>query len=268
MEIINILFFFIIFINKNILAQTVINIWNDDIPYDNGDTAELSIFLPDNKKNTGRAIVMCPGGAYYFLSMENEGYNWVEYFNQQGIAVFIVKYRMPNGNLKVPVSDAEEAMRIVRRNSQKWNVNPKDVGIMGFSAGGHLASTIATHSKGDAKPNFHILFYPVISMDPSYTHMISMNNFLGKNPKSKMIYEYSNELQVTSETPRVFLALSNDDDLVPAINGARYYQECNNHGVPASMHIYPTGGHGWGYHAYFDYHLEMLRELKKWLQSF
>ena len=147
---------------------------------------------------------MCPGGAYYFLSMENESYNWVEYFNQQGIAVFIVKYRMTNGNLKVHVNDAEEGMRIVPRNAQKWNVNPKDVGIMGFSAGGHLASTIATHSKGDAQPNFHILFYPVISMNPSYTHIISTNNFLGKNPKSKMIYEYSNELQVTNAILSIF----------------------------------------------------------------
>lgn len=200
--------------------------------------------------------------------MEHEGSDWAPYFNQLGITVFVLKYRFPKGNYKVPVSDAEEAFKIIRRNAQKWKINPKDIGIMGFSAGGHLASTIATHSVGDAKPDFQILFYPVITMNPTFTHKGSMTNFLGKNPKQKMIDLYSNELQITNDTPRAFLALSNDDTAVPPKNGLNYYQECNNHGVPASIHIYPTGGHGWGYWASFDYHLEVLIELKKWLQSF
>ena len=251
-----------------ISSQEIINIWEDNIPYDNGEKAELSIYFPDSKKYTGRAIIICPGGAYRILSMEHEGSDWAPYFNQQGITVFVLKYRFPKGNYKVPISDAEEAIRIVRRNAQKWKINPKDIGIMGFSAGGHLASTIATHSVGDAKPDFQILFYPVITLNPKFTHKGSMTNFLGKNPKQKMIEQYSNDLQVTKDTPRVFLALSNDDTAVPPINGLNYYQECNNHGVPASIHIYPTGGHGWGYWASFDYHLEVLIELKKWLQSF
>ena len=263
-----IIFFSIIFLFTFISGQTVIDVWNEDIPYDNGEKAELYIYLPNEKKANGRAIVMYPGGGYSIVCMDHEGKDWVQFFNQQGIAIFILKYRMPKGNRYVPISDAEEAIKIVRRNSKEWKIDPNNVGIMGFSAGGHLASTIATHSKGDAKPNFHILFYPVITMNPSFTHPGSMLNFLGDKPNNKLIYEYSNDLQVTSDTPRVFLALSNDDDLVPAINGLNYYLECNNHGVPASLHIYPTCGHGWGYSAHFDFHLEMLRELKSWLNSF
>ena len=245
-----------------------INIWEGEPPYDNGEKAELKIFLPDEKISKRRAIVIIPGGGYEFLAFEHEGTDWAPFFNGQGIAAFVLKYRMPKGNHLVPISDAEEAIKIVRRNANKYNIDPKQIGIMGFSAGGHLASTIATHSVGDAKPDFQILFYPVITMNPKFTHKGSMTNFLGKNPKKKMIEQYSNDLQVTNDTPRVFLALSNDDTAVPPINGLNYYQECNNHGVPASIHIYPTGGHGWGYWAFFDYHLEVLIELKKWLQSF
>jgi acetyl esterase/lipase len=139
---------------------------------------------------------------------------------------------------------------------------------MGFSAGGHLASTIATHSKDDAKPDFQILFYPVITMDPSYTHKGSMVNFLGEKPKKSLIQEFSNDLQVTHKTPRTFIALSDDDTAVLPANGANYYIECYRHDVPATMHIYPSGGHGWGYRDSFAFHLEMLLELKAWLASF
>ena len=260
--------FFITVIISNFFCQKVINIWNGKAPFDNGEKAELSIYLPNSKNSNGRAIVMCPGGGYRLVSMDIEGTDWVQYFNQQGIAIFILRYRLPKGNRQVPISDAEEAIKIVRRNAKEWNINPKNVGIMGFSAGGHLASTIATHSKGDAKPDFHILFYPVITMNPSYTHRGSMINFLGEKPKRKLIEEYSNDLQVNSETSRVFLALCNDDITVPPINSINYYLQCNLHGVPASIHIYPSGGHGWGYRSSFVFHMEVLIELKNWLKSF
>jgi acetyl esterase/lipase len=175
---------------------------------------------------------------------------------------------MPRGNCEVPVSDAEEAMRLVRRNAKQWNINPQQVGIMGSSAGGHLASTIATHATGDAAPSFQILFYPVITMDPAFTHQGSHDNLLGEKPKKKLERLYSNELQVTRVTPRAFIALSDDDTLVMPINSANYYQECIRHDVPATVHVYPTGGHGWGYRESFDYHIELVLELKAWLQSF
>jgi acetyl esterase/lipase len=183
---------------------------------------------------------------------------------------------MPHGNRQVPISDAEEAVKMVRSHAAEWHINPNDVGIMGFSAGGHLASTIATHAKGDAAPNFQILFYPVITMDLGYTHKGSHDNLLGKAPEDKkalkeykkLEFEFSNDLQVNRTTPRAFLALSDDDKAVPAANGFNYYQQLYKHDVPASIHIYPTGGHGWGYRETFAYHYQMVFELKGWLQSF
>ena len=124
---------------------------------DPNDQAKVTVFLPEKKKSTGRAILICPGGGYHHLAFEKEGTLWAPYFNAQGIAVIVLKYRMPHGVSNVPREDAEEAMRLIRRMAEAWNINTSDVGIMGFSAGGHLASTIATHSKGDAAPNFQIL---------------------------------------------------------------------------------------------------------------
>ena len=146
---------------------TKMELWPNGAPNDNGDekdNAELTVYLPDAKKATGRAIVCCPGGGYTHLAMDHEGHQWATFFNNQGIALIVVKYRMPHGNREIPIADAEEAVKTVRRNAVDWHIDRHDVGIMGFSAGGHLASTIATHSKGDAAPNFQILFYPVITM--------------------------------------------------------------------------------------------------------
>ena len=248
-------------------AQEVIDLYNGEVPYENGDKAELTIFLPSDK-SSGRALIICPGGGYDHLAFENEGTAWASYFNEQGIAAFVLKYRMPKGNPLVPISDAEEAIKIVRKNAEKYKIDPEDVGIMGSSAGGHLASTIATHSDGDAKPNFHILFYPVITMDPTFTHLGSMKNFLGSDSNNELIEKYSNDLQVTNKTPKVFITLSDDDGGVHPKNGLNYYRQCNLKGVSASLHVYPTGGHGWGFRTTFPYHSEVLKELKAWLQSF
>ena len=254
---------------------TKMDLWPKGAPNNNGDEkdkAELTVYLPDAKKATGRAVVCCPGGGYSHLAMDHEGHQWATFFNNQGIALIVVKYRMPHGNYKIPISDAEEAMKTVRRNAVEWHIDRNNVGIMGFSAGGHLASTIATHSKADAAPNFQILFYPVITMDPAFTHKGSHDNFLGtdrsKKELKKLEHEYSNDIQVNRTTPRVFLALSDDDHAVPASNGFNYYSECYRHDVPASIHIYPTGGHGWGYRESFAFHYQMVFELKAWLESF
>ena len=251
------------------------DLWPKGAPNDNGDEkdkAELTIYLPDAKRATGRAVVCYPGGGYTHLAIDHEGHQWATFFTQQGIALIVVKYRMPHGNPKIPIADAEEAIKTVRRNAKAWHIDANNVGIMGFSAGGHLASTIATHSKGDAAPNFQILFYPVITMDPAFTHMGSHDNLLGtdlsKKQLKKLELEYSNDIQVNRTTPRAFIALSDDDRAVPAANGFNYYGELYRHDVPASLHIYPTGGHGWGYRESFTYHYNMIFELKAWLQSF
>jgi len=250
-------------------------VWPNGAPNANGDDkdkAELTVYLPDAKKATGRAIVCCPGGGYSHLAMDHEGHQWATFFNNQGIALIVLKYRMPHGNYVVPISDAEQAMKIVRQNAAEWHIDTHNVGIMGFSAGGHLASTIATHSKGDAAPDFQILFYPVITMDLGFTHKGSHDNLLGTNHDKKKLRkleaEYSNDQQVNRTTPRAFLALSDDDKTVPAANGFGYYQQLYKHDVPASIHIYPSGGHGWGYRESFAYHYQMVFELKAWLQSF
>lgn len=268
-----ILLFLLMLAPLSISAQkgTEINLWPEGPRTSNGDPedmAKVTVFLPDKKKATGRAVVCCPGGGYTHLAWEKEGTSWAPFFNGQGIALIVLKYRMPHGNWKVPAEDAEEAMRLVRRNAEEWHINPKDVGIMGFSAGGHLASTIATHASGDAAPNFQILFYPVISMEQGTTHQGSRDNLLGKSPKRKLVNEYCNEQHVTKHTPRAFMALAYDDRAVPPINSLNYYEELYAHGVPATIHVYPTGGHGFGILQSFTYHFEMMLELKAWLQSF
>lgn len=235
---------------------------------DLNDTAKVRVYLPNKEEATGRAVVICPGGGYSHLSMENEGYDWAALFNNMGIAAIVLKYRMPHGNCEVPISDAEEAIKLVRHNAANWNINANDVGIMGFSAGGHLASTIATHAAKDVLPDFQILFYPVITMNPDITHIGSHDNFLGAKAKKKEENLYSNDLQVTRVTPRAFIALSDDDHAVLPANGVNYYIELYRNDVPATLHVYPSGGHGWGNRDSFKYHNEMQLDLKAWLRSF
>lgn len=228
----------------------------------------LRVFLPAPELATGRAVVACPGGGYSGLAVNHEGYDWAPYFNKQGIALIVLKYRMPKGDRTLPISDAEAAMKMVRDSADVWNLNPNDIGIMGSSAGGHLASTIATHAPEALRPNFQILFYPVITMDKSFTHMGSHDNLLGKDASVDLEKEFSNEKQVTKETPRAFIVYSDDDKVVPPANGVNYYQALNKKGVPSVLHIYPTGGHGWGIREDFLYKSEMQNELTSWLRSF
>ena len=247
------------------------NLWPQGAPNSNGDaadTAKVWVYLPKKEEATGRAVIICPGGGYQHLAMAHEGHDWAPFFNNMGIAAIVLKYRMPRGEAEVPVSDAEEAVRLVRRNASAWNIKAGDVGIMGSSAGGHLASTVATKATGDALPDFQILFYPVITMMPDITHKGSHDNLLGDEPKKKAEREYSSDLQVSRVTPRAFIALSDDDHSVLPANGVNYYVELYRHDVPASLHVYPSGGHGWGNRDSFKYHKQMQLELEAWLRSF
>ena len=235
---------------------------------DPSDTAKVWIYLPEARVNTGRAVVICPGGAYHHLALQHEGHEWASFFANQGIAAVVLKYRMPHGNPEIPIADAEAAIRLVRHNAQSWHVNTDQVGIMGFSAGGHLAATVATQAKKEAAPNFQILFYPVITMMHGFTHEGSHNNLLGKGAKKRVEKDYSADQQVTRMTPRAWIALCDDDDVVLPANGVNYYTELYRHDVRASLHVYPDGGHGWGSNLSFKYHLEMIMDLKAWLNSF
>lgn len=245
-----------------------IDLWPKGAPHeaDKRDTAWVKVFLPE--KPTGRAIVICPGGGYAHLAMDHEGTAWAQFYNDQGIAAIVLHYRMPHGDCRIPQEDAEQALTLVRDNAKAWGVTPSDVGIQGSSAGGHLASTIATHAKADVRPAFQVLFYPVITMDPEFTHRGSHDNFLGREAKKKQEALYSNDQQVTHQTPRAWIALSDDDSTVLPMNGVSYYTECYRHDVPATLHVYPSGRHGWGIRPSFRYHAEMLLELKAWLASF
>lgn len=229
----------------------------------------IRVFLPEENKATGRAVIACPGGAYRHLAYGHEGTDWASFYNDLGIALIVLTYRMPGGvNDNFPIIDAEEAIRVVRLNAEKWHINPEDVGIMGSSAGGHLASTIATHAKKEIRPNFQILFYPVITMDWNYTNKASRKNLLGDEPTDEIVDYYSNEKQVTYETPRAFIAYSDDDGTTIPLNGINYYLALKGHKIPASLHIYPSGGHGWGIKDSFPYKSEMLADLTAWLRSF
>lgn len=230
--------------------------------------SNMQVFLPANP--TGRTIVDCPGGGYTHLSMQNEGTDWVDYFNKQGIAYCVLTYRMPKGDRTIPMSDAQNAIKTVRDSATAWHVSPYDVGIMGFSAGGHLASTTATHAPIDVRPDFQILFYPVISMNERITHKGSVVGFLGDNrTDEKLVNEYSNDKQVRKhQTPPAFIVLAGDDRAVPPLtNALPYYIALRKAGIPAAMHIYPAGGHGFGFRSNFAYHEQLLDELSSWLKS-
>jgi acetyl esterase/lipase len=239
-------------------------------PYDDSKQnfkPSIRVFLPDADKATGLAVVCCPGGGYSHLAMDHEGYEWASFFNERGIALIVLKYRMPHANPDVPISDAKEALRVVRENALEWNIDPQKVGIMGSSAGGHLASTVSTHSDMLTAPAFQILFYPVVTFDYKYTHQGSRHNLIGKNAAQELVTLYSNEKQASNQTPPAIMLLSDDDTAVPSPNSVNYYLALKQHGIKATMHIYPSGGHGWGIRKNFKYHKEMLADLSAWLDT-
>ena len=256
-------------------AQTqktfTMKVWPNKPQYksaDKADTAKIFVSLPREEIANGRAVVICPGGGYENLAIVNEGFEFTTFFNRMGVATIVLKYRMPHGDRNVPISDAEEAIRMVRRHAKEWNIDPNDVGIMGSSAGGHLASTLATHSKNDAKPDFQILFYPLISMQPELTDKGTHDRFFGKKVKQRDEMLYSNERQVTRTTPRAFITLASDDQLVNPEHGVDYYLELYRHDVPASIFVYPSGNHGYGSQPLFKFHEQLFMELESWMRSF
>jgi acetyl esterase/lipase len=235
-------------IKNNIQEQTVST---DIVRIGKVQVPQIEVYLPNKKSATGQAVIICPGGGYSILAYDWEGTDVAKLLNAHGIAAIVLKYRLPDSLSstapdKVPLMDAQQAIRMVREKAASWNIQPNKIGIMGFSAGGHLAATLSTQFEKDTRPDFSILIYPVISMDKSIAHMGSRNNLIGKHPTDEMIKLYSNELQVTTNTPPSFLIHASDDDAVPVENSLYYYQALNKNNVPTEMHIYPKGGHGFG----------------------
>ncbi|NVK85777.1 MAG: alpha/beta hydrolase [Cytophagia bacterium] len=262
-------------------AQTKIPVWIDQIPNrvesdeqeiaENNDilwisriqTPEIEIYLPANRSNTGVGVLIMPGGGYAGVAYDWEGTDIAKWFNSVGIAAFVLKYRVPlsasvENKEWVPLQDAQRAMRIIRSRAAEFKIDPAKIGAMGFSAGGHLASTLGTHydqkipflndaiEEVNAKPDFLMLIYPVISMKEGLTHGGSHDNLIGKAPSQELVNTFSNELQVNAETPPTFLLHATDDGAVKVENSLVFYQALRDHQVPAEMHIFPSGGHGFG----------------------
>jgi len=238
-------------------------LWPDGAPgavgNEDADKPSLTIWLPPADKANGAAVVICPGGGYGGLAVGHEGKDVAAWLNSLGVAGFMLQYRhAPRYRHPAPLQDAQRAIRTARARAEEWKIDPKRIGILGFSAGGHLASTAGTHfDDGNAeakdpidrvscRPDFMVLVYPVISFTTKYTHAGSKNNLLGKNPDAKLVESLSNETQVTAKTPPTFLIHAGGDTGVPSENSVLFYMALRGAGVPAELHIYEKGGHGFG----------------------
>ncbi len=238
-------------------------LWEGGAPNASGteskDKPQITVYLPDADKATGTGVVVCPGGGYGGLAMDHEGRQIANWFNSFGVATFVLEYRHrgkgyghPN-----PMLDVQRALRTVRFRAKEWGVQPTKIGVMGFSAGGHLASTAATHfeavekpvdeiDKVDCRPDFAILCYPVIQFSSEYTHKGSQKNLIGEDAPNALIEYYSNEKQVTEKTPPTFIFFTDEDKVVPPENGIAFYTALRKHKIPAELHIFQKGAHGMG----------------------
>jgi acetyl esterase/lipase len=269
------LFFAILFFSFSSQAQQIIKLYPGNVPnskesniketfdqklgmYRDVINPTLEVFLPEKEKSTGAAVVICPGGGYSVVVYQAEGISTAKEFAKNGIASFVLKYRIPSDLTMIdkkngPLQDALQAIKIVRENTTEWGIDKNKIGIMGFSAGGHLASTVATHfnkvaiensNNTNLRPDFQILVYPVISMQDSLTHRDSKRQLLGENPTKEIIDEFSNELRVTENTPLAYITHTGDDKTVDVDNSIRYFEALRHHNVLVELHIHPEGGHG------------------------
>lgn len=246
-------------------------------------TPNISVYLPSKKMATGQAIVICPGGGYWILAYDLEGTDIASYLNSIGVAAIVLKYRLPSTENcriphKAPLMDAQRAMRLVRQNAKEWNINPQKIGIMGFSAGGHLASTLGTHfdygnkmsvdsiERQSCRPDFMILIYPVISFIDTCAHKGSSEALMGKNPDKDLLCYYSSELQVKDVTPPTFFALADNDTSVPVENSLLMYKALRKKKISAELHILSEGGHGFGLGLNNEHIASWTNSLKLWLK--
>ncbi|MAN85442.1 MAG: esterase [Algoriphagus sp.] len=275
--------FLFIFFSISVLAQNyIISLWKGNPPLQitsgsqevsiqegilrisNVQIPSIEVYLPTKQIATGQAVVIFPGGGYGILAYDWEGTDFAKWLNSQGIAGIVVKYRLPISQSlinpkEVPLLDAQRALRLVRHHAEIWNIDPEKVGVMGFSAGGHLASTLSTQFSYElertkdkidnisARPDFSILVYPVITFQDQYTHGGSRKNLLGEKPSQELIDRFSNEKNVNANTPPTFLVHAQDDLAVPVENSILYYQALRANEVSASLHLYPSGGHGFAF---------------------
>ena len=274
----------------SIQAQTEVKLWDNasaphsnflqggakdegGVRYSNTTEAVLYIYEADPEKATGQSIVICPGGGYWLVAIGHEGHDFGKWLAENGVTAAVLMYRMPNHHPEVPLEDAAEALRYMKEEyAPKHNI--RSVGIMGFSAGGHLAAATAVGvlaANGDKshraaiRPDFAVLFYPVITGDALFTHKGSFDNLLGVNRTAELTEKYSIEKLVSENTPPTFIALSDDDTGVPPANSIRFYNAMKAHNRPASIHVFPSGGHGWGFRDSFKYKSHWQKALLEWM---
>lgn len=289
----NILLVLMLIINVPLMAQTTIELYETvpnakpnqvqekSVTGDDGITRmsditvpKLLAFFPDDAKKNGRSVIIFPGGGYAFLAVSHEGHHVAKRLNEEGITAFVVQYRLPSDLTMVdksigPLQDAQRAIQMVRERADEWGISKGQIGIAGFSAGGHLASSLATHyekalipnpKNTSLRPDFLLLAYPVISFDPEITHKGSRNRLIGENPKAEQVLNYSNEKQVDKNTPPTFIFHAKDDKVVPIANSMRFTESLKKNDVPVEFLVYEEGGHGFG--------LNNKTSDLKWMDSF
>lgn len=258
----------------------ILPVWEHGAPESNGlplnnpksteerpvNVAEAQLHVYPASKPNGMAVICCPGGGYAHLAFAHEGTDMADWFNAQGITLAVLKYRMPNGHKNIPLSDACQAMRLMKQHAREWHIDTTRIGVMGASAGGHLAASLANLAPASERPAFQILLYPVITMTDA-THKGSRENLLGKQSSEEDRKAFSLEQQVNAQTPPAFIALSSDDRTVPPANSLNYAASLNQAKIPVSLHMYPVGGHGWGFRDAFIYKRQWTEELEKWLRE-
>jgi acetyl esterase/lipase len=220
-------------------------------------------YIVPKEKASGAAILICPGGGYGGLAVEHEGSQFAEWLNTLGISAFVLYYRMPNQHSEIPLTDAQTALQIIRKRAKMWNIDKHKIGIAGFSAGGHLASTVGTHFSKKNRPDFMVLVYPVISMTGDGT----CQNLIGLSPTKEVKNRFSNELNVTRNTPPTLLIAATDDDVVPIEHSYRFYKALQDKNIPSKLQTYPKGGHGFGMHKQGMEVDGWLSVVKDWLEE-
>jgi len=288
----------------NISSSFTLPLWPDGIPNKKGEsktetpkikepgltfienvhTPEIEIFLPSAGNSSGKAVIICPGGGYEGVAYDWEGTDIAKMMNSKGVAGIVLKYRLPDSDVfsdshVVPLQDAQRALRITRYRAKEWNIDPDKIGIMGFSAGGHIASTLAKRFDEEtvkdiapidlisARPDFLILIYPVISMYDPVTHKGSRDALLSKDADQNLLKRYSNEIDVNIKTPPAFIVHSADDDTVPVENSISFFTALKNKGIPVEMHIFPYGGHGYSLAINKGSHSTWPQRLFEWMEK-
>ena len=250
--------FMLVIVMCIIIYKSVIR---EDLPHG----AVMHILPASNINNVRNAIILCPGGGYASLAKWREGYMWLPYYHFLGYTVAVLEYRMPNHDYRIPMTDGGEALVSMRNHAKEWGFNKNQVGMMGFSAGGHLVSSLMVSDNPLMRPDYAVLFYPVVSMKHDLTHQGSHDKLLGKDAPAQLEEQNSPYLHVSDQTPPAYIVVCPDDKIVNPQNAICFYDQMRAKSRPVTLQTYPSGGHGWGYRLTYEYHNQMLKDLKAWL---